>query len=133
MGTRMRIYEYGKDDFVGDDHKFYGYADWDDVKLSFIFLALACDKRHSDFFDEYSDFIDDHEVGKFDGFKDMYNIFCCLGSVGPVQLTYDKFKTFAEFYIMDLRDAHPDWDISDIEAYMKKLKESKCSKILEWA
>lgn len=132
MGFRMSIYEYGKNDFVGDDHKFYGYASWDEVKMSFIFLALACDKRHSDFFGDYRDKIYTKDVGNFDDFKDMYDIFRCRGFVGPVHLSYDTFRTFARFYIMDLRNAHPDWDISDIEAYMKKLKETKCSKILEW-
>lgn len=132
MGTRMRIYEYGKDDYVGDDHKFYGYADWDDVKMSFIFLALACDKRHSDFFDNYCDFTASKDIRKFDGFKDMYDAFSSRGGVGPIHLSYDKFRTFARFYITDLREAHPDWDISDIEAYMNKLKNSKCGKILEW-
>lgn len=129
MSFRLSIYEYGKDDFVGDDHKFYGYAKWDDVKLSFIFLALTCDKRHSDFFDDYCDII---ESG-VNNFKDMYDIFCCRNNVGPVHLSYDMFRTFAKFYIMDLREAYPDKDISDIEAYMKKLSKTKRTKILEWS
>lgn len=132
MSFRMSIYEYGKDDFVGDDHKFYGYASWDDVKLSFIFLALACDKRHSDFFDKYQDIIESKDTRNFYGFKDMYDVFCCRGGVAPVWLSYDTFRTFAKFYIKDLREAYPDKDISDIEAYMKKLSDTKCTKILEW-
>ncbi len=131
MGYRMNIWPEGrKNESVGDDHKFYGYANYENVKSSFKYLfdtALSKDEM----FEDYLDFEDPP--------KEAYGTFCVIGISPEIILTSKEFEVFAQLYLHDLATGKPDntqkltpeW-LNDIYDYMHEMCKTPDNKVLQW-
>lgn len=131
MGYRMNIWPDGREDeSVGDDHKFYGYADYENVKSSFKYLFdTALSKM--DEFDIYLEFENPA--------KEAYDTFCCYGCSPGIVLTSKEFEVFSTLYLGDLASGKPDntqkltpeW-FNEISGYMHEMCKTPGNKVLQW-
>lgn len=125
MGYRMTICPEGNhDDWVGDDHKFYGYRTYKEIKGSFDYLFERL-KRQDTAYNDY----DAEEASEF----------CCVTSLETI-LSEDEFAEFMELYLADLYKAwskdYPDdyeENIARIRGYMTKMRDTPGNKVLYWA
>ena len=119
MGFRINITDNGTGKEYGDDHKFYGYASYEEVKESFDYLCT---------------FIRDQWkcVDLADSNEDIYNLhFCMLPFTNSIVLDQDVFSTWAKLYIKDYRRK---WKghRHKFETYFDQLSVSISDKCLEW-
>ena len=126
MGYRMKIYpEDKKDDWVGDDHKLYGYTDYDDVSSSFAYLFLKGLSKT----EEFEDYLE------FDSpSRDAYDTFCCINISPEITLSEHDFEEFTELYLSDFERHFPDRQesLQRVSDYMHKMCEVPGNKILWW-
>lgn len=123
MGIRMTIKDLDTGKEYGDDHKLYNYEKYEDVKNSVDILfsyaktqLVSEDEMHA---------LDDRDN------KDIYDIYMCGGYAhGPVVLSANEFKEFANAYREDFRrlKGHSNY----FEEYMEKLINSPGEKELLW-
>ena len=119
MGFRMSAKLEGSDEWLGDDHKLYGYWGYGDVKNSFDILHPLMKEQWDDIEDDPGD---------------AYDIFCCYIYTDELVVDEETFRRFAEAYIDDLiSTAHSTDGIGCISQYMRYLAERKGNKILEWS
>lgn len=119
MGIRMTIKDLDTEKMYGDDHKLYGYEKYEDVKASVDTLLSYAKEQLVWEGDEDRDN------------EDTYYAYMCLGvGFGPVVLSADEFKDFANAYREDFRrlKGHSDY----FEEYMEELINSPGEKELLW-
>jgi len=127
MGYRMRIYPEGKPSkYVGDDHKFYGYKDFDTVKQSFTYL--------------YPFIIDQNSVYRdYETPEDAYDLISAVQYGPKVRLTDAEYATFMDLYLADIEKCwvpnNPDAydDIKRIRNYMTNMSNIPGNKVLCWS
>lgn len=126
MGYRMSIYPEGKEDEqVGDDHKLYGYAGYDEVVRSFRYLFFKGLTKTEEF-EDYLEFASPS--------RNAYDIFCCIGASPEITLSECDFKVFTELYLSDFKHHFPGSkeDLQRVADYMHKMCEVPGNKILQW-
>lgn len=127
MGYRMTIEPEGKhDEQVGDDHKFYGYNDFEAVKDSFGYLFPLLKEQDCFLFD-------------YDTPEDAYDLVMALSSGPEVTLSEEQFATFMDLYLADIAKRwsklYPeDWEssVERIRGYMERMKNTPGNKVLFW-
>lgn len=126
MGYRMSICpECKKDDWVGDDHKLYGYAGYDEVNSSFEYLFLKGLSKT----EEFADYLE------FDSpSRNAYDTFCCISASPDITLSEHDFEEFTELYLSDFECHFPDKQesLQRVADYMHKMCEVPGNKILWW-
>lgn len=123
MGYRLRIYPEGfHTEYVGDDHKLYGYNDFEAVEDSVTYLFPFL-RRHHDYYTTP---------------EEAYGV-AFLGGFGPeIILNETEYAEFMELYLADAEkcwnkkygDCHE--SIERIRQYMTKMKEIPGNKVLLW-
>ena len=126
MGYRMYIYPEGRrDEWVGDDHKFYGYNEFDAVKNSFTYLYPFIKEQDGCTWD-------------YGAPEDAYELICCIQFGPTVRLSEIEYATFMDLYLADLeRCWMPKYDdclkdIERIEEYMTKMRNTPGNKIISF-
>ena len=124
MGYRMSIYPEGRhNEWVGDDHKFYGYNEFDVVKDSFIYLYSFIKEQNSHTWD-------------YDTPEDAYELMCCIQFGPTVYLSESEYATFMELYLADIERC---WtqkygdcleDVERIREYMTKMQNTPGNKVV---
>lgn len=130
MGYRMEIYPEGKEDKqVGNDHKLYGYAAYDEVSSSFEYLFLKGLSKTEEF-EDYLEFELEYDSAS----RYAYDIFCCIGASPDITLSEHDFEEFTELYLSDFERHFPDSkeDLQRVADYMHKMCEVPGNKILQW-
>ena len=124
MGFRMSIKVEGEDEEYGDDHKFYGYAKYEQVKNSFSVLVPLIKEQWV---------IDDMSNIDPDIPEEIYEIFIWSGSTDELVLDNYIYTKFMIAYLSDLRNywKNPE-DVRYIEQYMEPLSKRPENKILWW-
>ena len=125
MGFRLKIRSAEDEDYrnyVGDDHKMYGYADFKTVFKSFMFLYPFL-KQQNIFECSNDDF----------SAIDLYDLFCGMPCTDDIILSSSDYEKFADLYLSDLQDWFNGEDINHIRDYMNKMKTVPGNKILYWS
>ena len=126
MGYRMSIYPEGKEDEqVGNDHKMYGYAKYEDVSSSFEYLYLKGLSKT----EEFEDFSEYNNTSRY-----AYDIFCCIGASPEIALSEHDFEEFTRLYLSDFEKYFPGRkeSLQRVSDYMHKMCEVPGYKILLW-
>ncbi len=127
MGYRMNIWPEGKfDDRVGDDHKLYGYTDYEYVKSSFTYLFDTALSKTEDF-EDYLEFEDPP--------REAYDLFSGIGCSPEMILTKKEFEVFTTLYLLDLIKGIPNIaqkDFDRISGYMHIMADMPVNKVLQW-
>ena len=127
MGYRMNIWPEGKpDDCVGDDHKLYGYTDYENVKSSFTYLFDTAISKTEDF-EDYLEFEDPP--------REAYDLFSAINCSPEMVLTKKEFEVFETLYLLDLIKSIPGMSqatFDKISGYMHKMSVLPVNKILQW-
>lgn len=123
MGFRMSIRSEQSDEWIGDDHKFYGYYSYEKVKNSFNFLYPFMVQQWENF-----------NYDKFDNpEEEAYSTLCAIGATPDLEVDHNSFIYFAKKYIRDLKDAEWDRDALDyITKYLNELCDTPGHKFLQW-
>lgn len=121
MGMRMHIMDENGNDF-GDDHKFYGYYDYDCVKTSFAVIYPLLKEQW--------DYIRD----ECETIEEAYDYFKWTPYTSEVEVPEDVFKTFALQYVADLILADKPLEVINIVIdYIVKLINTPGTKKISWA
>lgn len=126
MGCRMQINPEGKeDDWVGDDHKLYGYARYDEVSSSFEYLFLKGLSKT----EEFEDYLE-LDIPS----RTAYDIFCCNEQSPDITLSEHDFEVFTGLYLSDFERHFPgrQESLQRVADYMHKMCEVPGNKILWW-
>lgn len=121
MGFRLSVKQKGSDKWYGDDHKLYGYAPYEKVKMSFDILIPYMKEQWPDWF--YN----------LDTDKDGYDFMCYVSATDELVLDHLTFSKWVLAYIHDLRENNKSEElILKVGEYLNLLSLSEEDKILEW-
>lgn len=121
MGFRLNAWSKNGERYkYGDDHKFYGYAGFSDVKMSFTYLYSIIRKQ-----DKYIDMALTIE--------EAYGNFICCGCTEEFILTDEEYKEFMSLYILELIVwKHYDNSVDGVARWMNELACIPGDKVLIW-
>ena len=124
MGFRMSIKVEGENKEYGDDHKLYGYAQYEAVKNSFSVLLPLIKEQWE---------IDDMSNIDPDNPEDIYEMFKWIGSTEELVVDNYVYTKFMLAYLHDLKHYWKDPEgVYYIEQYMEPLSKRPENKILWW-
>lgn len=124
MGFRMSIKVEGEDKEYGDDHKFYGYAKYEEVKNSLSVLIPLIKEQWK---------IDDMSNIDPVNPEEIYGIFIWSGCTEDLVVDNDTYTKFMLAYLSDLKNYWKDpVDVHYVEEYMEPLSRRPENKILWW-
>lgn len=117
MGFRMSVKLESSDEWLGDDHKLYGYWAYDDVKKSFDIICPLIQKQWK-WVDETDEPIETYEIAM-----------CCAGVTDELVVDEDTFRRFVTAYVEELKAT--EHDVTRF-GYLTELAEQSGNKVLEW-
>ena len=117
MGFRMSVKLESSDEWLGDDHKLYGYWACDDVKKSFDIICPLIQKQWK-WVDETDEPIETYEIAM-----------CCAGVTDELVVDEDTFRRFVTAYVEELKAT--EHDVTRF-GYLTELAEQSGNKVLEW-